>query len=192
MFMSSEKANGGGKNMSAPRWVPVHPELFKAGFIDYWETVKAEGHLRLFPELQGVETNHRDEFQKYASEDFKEYRRSVGVGSLTGRGTKAFHSFRATFSTFLDDVNERNCERLIGHTSQGGKSVHQSVYNQKDFNPREMFDFISQLDFGLSHPPFKDNPEMRHIRAKRRRQEARQQRQERGKSTAALQGSRGV
>lgn len=86
-FMSSEEANQGGKNDYAPRWVPIHPKLLDAGFLDYWATVKAEGHARLFPEMGNAE---RDGCGKRATVDFTEYRRSVGVGAMTGRSNKAY------------------------------------------------------------------------------------------------------
>ena len=121
-FMSSDEANGGGKNRFAPRWVPIHPKLIEAGFLSYLETVKAEGHYRLFPEMGNAV---RDGCGKRATVDFTEYRRSVGVGAIEGRSNKAFHSFR---STLISELKERGVDgdmrrSLVGHAGEK-RDVH--------------------------------------------------------------------
>lgn len=161
-FMSSKEANGGGKNDYAPRWVPIHPKLIEAGLLEYWKTIKGEGHSRLFPEMGSAE---RDGCGKRATVDFTEYRRSVGVGSLTGRSTKAFHSFR---STLISELKERGVDGetrrpLVGHASEK-RDVHDEIYDQADFQPKKALAAISQANFGLSHPRFVDTESMKKAR----------------------------
>jgi len=161
-FMSSKEANEGGKNDYAPRWVPIHPKLLEAGFLDYWEAVKAEGHTRLFPEMGNAE---RDGCGKRATADFTEYRRSVGVGLLTGRSNKAYHSFR---STLISELKERGVDgdmrrSLVGHASEK-RDVHDDIYDQADFQPKKALAAISRADFGLKHPGFIETESMKKAR----------------------------
>lgn len=161
-FMSSDEANQGGKNDYAPRWVPIHPKLLDAGFLDYWKTVKAEGHTRLFPEMGNAE---RDGCGKRATTDFTEYRRGVGVGALTGRSNKAYHSFR---STLISELKERGVDgdlrrSLVGHASEK-RDVHDDIYDQADFQPKKALAAIAKADFGLKHPGFIDTDSMKAAR----------------------------
>lgn len=167
-YMSSKEANGGGKNEFAPRWVPIHPKVLAAGFIDFWQTVKAEGHKRLFPEFGNAA---RDGSSKRATVDFTEYRRSVGVGSMTERSTKTFHSFR---STLVSELKERGIDgdtrrELVGH-SKGKGDAHETIYDQADFQPKRAFAALSVADFGLKHPQFQDTEAMKKARARYLRQ----------------------
>ncbi len=163
IHLSSEEANGGGKNAYAPRWVPIHPQLIKAGLLDYWETVRAEGHQRLFPELGEAA---RDGCGKRATADFTEYRRSVGVGESDTRSTKSYHSFR---STLVSELSERGVDgemrrKIVGHSGRG--DVHETVYDQSHFDPQRTLEAISLADFGLIHPPFMETEQMRKARKK--------------------------
>lgn len=161
-FMSSDEANGGGKNRFAPRWVPIHPKLIEAGFLTYWETVKEEGHYRLFPEMGNAE---RDGCGKRATVDFTEYRRSVGVGALQGRSNKAYHSFR---STLVSELKERGVDgdmrrSLVGHAGEK-RDAHEDIYDQAAFQPRKALAALSMADFGLVHPAFTDTNAMKSAR----------------------------
>lgn len=165
-FMSSKEANAGGKNEFAPRWVPIHPAVLAAGFIPFWQTVKGEGHKRLFPELGNAA---RDGCSKRATVDFTEYRRSVGVGALKERSTKTFHSFR---STLVSELKERGIDgdtrrALVGH-ARGKGDVHETIYDQSDFQPRKAFDALSVADFGLKHTRFEDTEAMKTARSRHR------------------------
>lgn len=161
-FMSSDEANGGGKNRFAPRWVPIHPKLIEAGFLMYCETVKAEGHYRLFPEMGNAE---RDGCGKRATVDFTEYRRSVGVGALQGRSNKAYHSFRSTLVSELKDrgIDGDMRRSLVGHAGER-RDVHEDIYDQTEFQPKKALAALSMADFGLVHPAFADTDLMKKSR----------------------------
>jgi integrase len=114
VMLSDEETTDGGKNVHATRQVPLHVELIQAGLMTYVEKLKSEGYLRLFPDIGNAE---RDGYGKRATNDFIEYRRSVGVGKGEGeRSRKVFHSFRSTLAgKFYDhgvdgDLSRRRCK----------------------------------------------------------------------------------
>ena len=161
-FMSGE-GNAGGKNAYAPRWLPIHPKLIEAGFLEYIELLRKEGHKRLFPDIGAAA---REGYAKRATVDFTEYRRSVGVGTDKGeRGTKVFHSFRSTVSTHLAyaGVDGSTARRIVGHAA---KDVHGRVY-LKNLNARWLrpaLEALAKLDYGLTHPKWADTEQYRKAR----------------------------
>lgn len=168
-YMSGDDAGDGGKNDYAPRWLPIHPKLLEVGFVEYVQTLKAEGHTRLFPDIGEAA---RDGFGKRATTDFTAYRRSVGVGATEAksRSVKTFHSFRSTVSTELEyaGVEGSTARRLVGHEA---KDVHGKVY-LKHLDQRWLVPALaalSKLDYGLSHPKFADTDAYRKARKRIRR-----------------------
>lgn len=171
-FLSSEEGNQKGKNEFAPRWMPMHPEIVKAGFVEHWRTVSAEGHVRVFPELGNAD---RDGPAKRATDDFIKFRRSVHVGSMAGRGTKVFHSLR---STLVSELITRGTDdytriKMLGHSISDNddkhKGVHFDIYDQSNFDAKRCQKELSKADFGLRHPKFHDTTKMKLARAKHQR-----------------------
>ncbi len=161
-FLSGDEANDGGKNQYAPRWVPMHKELLTAGFLAHVQTLRSEGHTRLFPELGDAS---RDGPGKRATVDFTDYRRSVNVGAQEGRSTKVFHSFRSTLISELiyRKTDDYMRHLLLGHATKNDdkfKDVHFTVYDQSDFDVDLAKKVIAKANFGLKHPKFVDTPEM--------------------------------
>ena len=136
-----EGENKGGKNEFAPRWVPVHPALIAAGFMDYVELLRSEKHTRLFPCLGKAA---RDGYAKRATDDFVKYRRKCGVGAEEGEGRSAqvFHSFRATLVSAMVErrIDGDTRRALVGHASSEALGVddkrdaHGIIYDQSDVN----------------------------------------------------------
>lgn len=170
-----DAANAGGKNNFAPRWVPVHPEVIKAGFGDYIDQLRKEGHTRLFPCL-GFSV--RDGYGKRASADFTKYRRSVGVGAMnnSGSSTKVFHSFRSTLITALVEKRvDGNIRRaLVGHASgevfgvNDNRDVHDAIYDQSSSNMKLLLKELSKIRFSIQHIVYVDTPKMIKARIKRK------------------------
>lgn len=154
MRLSDHETTDEGKNEHAPRELPIHPELIKAGLLTYVELLRTEGHERLFPEIGA---SARDGFAKRATTDFTDYRRSVGVGKDEGeRSRKVFHSFRSTLAGKLfpltGDADLRR--RLLGHAA---KDVHEGTYLGAISIPMERAtEVMSRVSFGLQHPEFQD------------------------------------
>lgn len=137
------------KNNASVRACPVHSRLLTAGLIEYANDLKSRGYDRLFPELSvSVYGKTGDR----ASEFFTSYRRECGVGSITGRSTKVFHSFRHTMNSRLQRarVAQEVREALIGHTPQ---STNVRVYGDKQFLGR-LHDDLEKLAYSFSVAPF--------------------------------------
>ncbi len=117
------------KNPASKRVVPIHPQLLKHGFMDYYERMKARsGNDRLFPQLS--------------------YSKSDGYGRNLGRwvnesllpdlGLKTdqltFHSFRHTMVRKLiaADVSQAHIMAIVGH-EPGTTTL--STYNRNGFPP---------------------------------------------------------
>jgi integrase len=154
MTLSDEETTDGGKNEYAPRQVPTHKELIKAGLLQYVAKLKASGHVRLFPDIGMAE---RDGFGKRATVDFTAYRRSVGVGKGEGdRSRQVFHSFRSTLAGkfYHHGIDGDLSRRLTGHAAI---DVHQGTYLGAAAIPMQRAaEAMSQISFKLQHPPFAD------------------------------------
>lgn len=105
---------------SSRRIVPLHDFLVKdLDFPGYVEKLKAQGHTRLFPELQ----RRKEGYGKTASKWFGEYRLKCGFtlhqNNAPDEERKDFHSFRHTVINQLKQagVDESVIKELLGHSS---------------------------------------------------------------------------
>lgn len=156
MLLSDEETTDGGKNVFAPRYVPMHHELIGAGLLQYVDFLRANGYPRLFPDIGEAA---RDGYGKRATADFIEYRRTVGVGKNQGeRSRQVFHSFRSTLAVKLyhAGVDGDLSRRLTGHAAI---DVHQGTYLGAAVIPMARASIVmNQITFKLIHPPFVDTP----------------------------------
>lgn len=168
-------ANAGGKNAYAPRWVPVHPELLSAGFMQYVGQLRAGGHTRLFPCLGKAA---RDGYGKRATDDFVKYRRKCGVGANEGEGRseQTFHSFRSTLVSRMVEcrIDGDTRRMLVGHVSSDTRNasqrdVHSTIYDQSEVQINQLSEALAQVEFGLRHPAFSLTPAMSIALARKRR-----------------------
>lgn len=120
------------KTEASRRNVPIHSKLVELGFLDFVRTIPKG---RIFPHLR-EDPNKPGDFGQKATDDFTEYRRSVGVGKRAGEGksNKAFHSFRSTFISAMrhalpDPVPKDRRTRLVGHEYD---DTHDDTYNGGD------------------------------------------------------------
>jgi integrase len=171
-FLSHPKsANAGGKNSFAPRWVPIHPALIEAGFLQYVELLKSEKHIRLFPCIGSAS---RDGYGKRATDDFAAYRRELGIGTDKGEGQseKVFHSFRSTLVSKLIEqrVDGDTRRALVGHVSnevfriEDSADVHDMVYDQSEIDFKRLYEGLSKAHFGLNHVVYSDTEKMKKTR----------------------------
>ena len=102
------------KTEAGERFVPVHPEAVKMGFIDYVSDMRRAGHQRLFPELKPAKATGflSDVFSKW-------YARFIGkIGAKQPRTD--FHSFRHTYRDALReaDISAERVRALGGWASK--------------------------------------------------------------------------
>lgn len=102
------------KNAESERFVPLHPELDRLGFLNYLDDL-SDKNGRVFPELRagayGRQTAKWGEwYGRYVDSD---------TGITDKRIT--FHSFRHTFKDYcrLASIEEPLANRLMGHKTQG-------------------------------------------------------------------------
>jgi integrase len=154
------------KNDVSRRFVPLHPATVKAGFLTYVETLRSEGHVELFPCIGGAA---RDGKGKTGSRDFIELRRTVGVGTADdhGKGTQAFHSFRATLITAMQNngVDSDVRRGIVGHA---GRDVHERTYSKGQSPAKMKQDALSSVHFDFTHPTWIDTPRQQKARNRRR------------------------
>ncbi len=86
------------KTEAGERYVPIHPELEKLGFLTYWKEMKERGENRLFPDLTlGANGYYSDPFQKW----FGRFLKKTGAA----KPKTSFHSFRHTYRDALREAN---------------------------------------------------------------------------------------
>ena len=118
-FQVAEEGDGQQlKSAAAYRRVPVHSMLMLCGFQEYLKHVRDQGHDFLFPGLRPGGPDGKRNW--YFTRAFTAYRRGVKVeriDSRTGRNRIAFHSFRATVATALEnaEIPESEAVQILGH-----------------------------------------------------------------------------
>ena len=99
------------KSEAGVRRVPVHPQLVRAGLLDYVEHVRRQGHEHLFPGLRPGGPDGKRNW--YFAKAFTRYRRDCGVT----RERVGFHSFRKNVVEALERarVHQSEVAQLVGH-----------------------------------------------------------------------------
>ncbi len=135
------------KSAASVRYIPIHPELIKAGLDDFVAQVKASNAKRLFESLDWHKKAH---YGAAPSKFFREYTKLKGVYV---ERKKVFHSFRKTLNQALQKagMHQEHRERLMGHTSS---SINDTYYGgQTPLNV--LHTYLAAYTHGLSHPPYK-------------------------------------
>ncbi len=95
------------KTVAGKRFVPVHPELQRIGFLVFAEAMRGRGEKRLFPELKPDALGYLSgPFSKW----FNDKRRFIGKLDMDVKGV-AFHSFRHNYRDALREA-EIGLERV--------------------------------------------------------------------------------
>lgn len=100
------------KNSHSIRVVPVHPELERLGFIDYWQAIVKHGQGPLWPAVVRTELNGAGgEVSKW----FGKYKTAKGFGPEW-----VFHSFRHTLETQLrsKSIPQSQIDAIAGHAKR--------------------------------------------------------------------------
>lgn len=105
------------KTPASARWVPIHSDLIKAGFLDYCRRMRSSGARLLFPDwdfeagLKPSEAPARRRFNRMLAQVVDPARRF-----------KDSYTFRSTFETALSsspNVSERIARKLTGRALEG-------------------------------------------------------------------------
>ena len=144
-------AEGAGKSLktkTAKRFIPVHPELVRCGFLKYVEDRRKKGgqQARLFPDLK---LSRAGSLTGSFSNWWRGYARGGVVGISDKR--KVFHSFRHTFKSACRAarIEEEVHDAITGHSK--GVSVGRS-YGAADLAVlAEAVARIGYKDLDLSH-----------------------------------------
>jgi integrase len=112
------------KNRGSERRVPLHPELVRAGFLDYVTERKRAGDTVLFPELRA--DAHGTRTRMWGKRFARHVRLVCGV---TDKRKASFHSFRHAFVDAARAVMiEEHRHAITGHSGGGvGRTYGTSV-----------------------------------------------------------------
>lgn len=83
------------KTKNAKRYVPLHPEIVKIGFLDHVENMRQAKQVRLFPEVQALKSTGM--YSGTFSKSFAYFLKSTGAKE----DKTTFHSFRHNFTNAL-------------------------------------------------------------------------------------------
>lgn len=129
------------KNAHSVRCIPVHPELQRLGFLDYWKGTAKRGPGPLWPALARTDLNGAG---GKASQWFGDYKTAKGFGPEL-----VFHSFRHTMETRMRalEVPAYLIDAITGHA---GKTVS-AKYDHPE--PSTLRPVLARLQFPGLHLP---------------------------------------
>jgi integrase len=135
------------KTEAGERFVPVHPELERLGFLRHWQAMEKAGRRRLFPDLtRGADGYYSAPFSKW----FTRYLKGPAVAAYTKKTT--FHSLRHNYRDALRDTEiSGEMVRALGGWSNGGSA---SDDYGSGFTPERLYTAIHAVRYDgldLSH-----------------------------------------
>lgn len=90
------------KNRQTKRFLPIHPELIRLGFLDYVAERRRAGDLQLFPEARRDANGH---YGDHVTDWFARLLKARGLrGQGINSGNLTLHSLRHTFEDALRDA----------------------------------------------------------------------------------------
>ncbi|KAB1067910.1 site-specific integrase [Methylobacterium planeticum] len=124
------------KTAAGRRYVPLHPELSRIGFLEFVANAQRAGHTRLFPELVKDAHGYFSGFSKWFARFLDK------AGAKTSRIT--FHSFRHSYRDALRRAKAPRdvVQALGGWASQGTDDDYGS-----GLEPSFLAEFIGQVHF---------------------------------------------
>jgi len=139
VFDVNSKGDRKVKTKSSARLIPVHSKLIELGLLRHIESLRKEGHERLFPEIR----KRRDGYGHTVSKWFARYRDRLG---LREEGVKKdFHSFRHTFADHLKQaqIEPTVISELMGHRVE---SISLGRYGKR-YSPKVLREAVERLEF---------------------------------------------
>jgi integrase len=127
------------KNEGSRRWVPIHRDLIRLGLMEYVDSIRKAGHVRLFPDLMKGKNGFSDAPGKWLAR--------VITKTVSDDPALVAHSLRGGGITKLHGVGvaDNVVKYIVGHTDGG---VHETHYVKRELIPlRLLKDGIDQLDY---------------------------------------------
>lgn len=128
------------KNRYTRRYLPIHPELIRLGFLDYVAARRAAGDRQLFPEAKRDANGH---YGDHVTDWFARLLASRGLrGQGVNSGNLTLHSLRHTFQDALRDAGiEETLEGQVLAGRRRGSDATAAAYG----NGRNMTQLALQL-----------------------------------------------
>ena len=128
---AEDGVDGGEKNFSRGRMIPLHSEILRLRFADYVRAIRAEGHTALFPELYLNEARvGGHQFRNIAWRHMMAWiglHMQIPTNPSSGKCAD-MHSIRALGSSFYAQANVPDLMRadVMGHARTGTNALHYS------------------------------------------------------------------
>jgi len=128
---AEDGVDGGEKNLTRGRMIPLHSEIMRLGFADYVRAIRTEGHAALFPELYLNDARvGGHQFRNIAWRHMTAWiglHMEVPTNPSSGKGAD-MHSIRALGSSFYAKANVPDFMRadVMGHARTGTNALHYS------------------------------------------------------------------
>lgn len=134
------------KNGASARIIPVSPKLIEAGFIRYYESLKAGDQPRLWMNLTHIDLHgYTNSIGKWYARFNREH--------VTDDPKRVFHSMRHTVADSLKQagVPEVVISEIMGHAHQ---SITSGRYGKR-YQPKVLLEALMRLDYGVDIPEWK-------------------------------------
>lgn len=135
------------KNRFSIRYIPIHPELKKLGFLEFVKSLEPKKETRLFPEITGYDGNLTHAFSKWFGGTFLKH-------NIEGRILRktVFHSFR---HNYRDAMRRADIREEIS-CALGGWSANLGVQGDYggEYDPEHLYSHVEKIDYphlDLSH-----------------------------------------
>ena len=143
------------KNSHSVRLIPIPNKLMELGFREYYETIKREGYLPLFPDLR-IKPNGIVSFDALTNCFFL-YKKTLDI-----KGHKTFHSLR---HNAISCLKHKKCllqeiQQLVGHAYG---NITFDVYGEPS-DMSDMVELVNKIEFDLDIKPWHDSPAKKHVR----------------------------
>ncbi|QSI78464.1 site-specific integrase [Niveibacterium microcysteis] len=136
------------KNEPSARTIPVHSALVELGFIDYVEKLKASGAELLFPEWPPLRGKASGNAEKW----FRRHLQKLGLRDETPKAClTGFHTFRHTFITQAEAINEPRYDVITGHAREG-ESKSQRGYRARNTPIAIKQEIMERFRFDVAPP----------------------------------------
>lgn len=135
------------KTRAGVRKVPISSHLIEIGFIEYTQSLKSLGEVRLLPDLPKGKHGWGQKISRWFNDTYK---KRCGIEPDPTGGRKVFHSFRHTAITKATSsgLPIQLCQQVFGHEKSvlGETATYTHQYPVSALLP-----VVEALDFGIDH-----------------------------------------